>query len=348
MAHGHAGGGKVHRAARVGAGDDGGAGAGGRSFDRGDLAGPHVAGERRLQRRVPPPAPQHRPSSSSSTTSANRPRTARTGSWARCTWRRWHGSWTMTGPSGAVAGGRRSSRPASHSWTSTTRAANACGGRRAQEVAVVLQRRPAPRRVDDDRRIARHRRHRALGEPPGRRRRARRGCAARRSTRRARPERGAGRLDDGARGPMGVAHPGVHHAPGVEPDGVAAAWCRRRDARPPPQWQAGQPSPLRDQPQALRDREHAGAGEEGPMPTEHRETRPQPARCGPVGVGQRLAGALHQVAERDATRARRLAAAALDARLHEPHELVVGGARRATGPPAWRRSGRAATAPPRP
>ena len=36
------------------------------------------------------------------------------------------------------------------------------------------------------------------------------------------PERGAGRLDDGRRRPVGVAHPGVHHAAGVEPHGVGS------------------------------------------------------------------------------------------------------------------------------
>ena len=61
---------------------------------------------------------------------------------------------------------------------------------------------------------------------------------------------------------------------------------------------------------------------------EHGEAGPQPPRRGAVGVGERVAGALHQVAERHAARARRLAAPALHARLHEAHELVVGSAPR--------------------
>ncbi len=34
--------------------------------------------------------------------------TVRTDSWRRCTWRRWHGSWMTTGPSGATAAGSSS------------------------------------------------------------------------------------------------------------------------------------------------------------------------------------------------------------------------------------------------
>src|SRR4051794_726281 len=44
-----------------------------------------------------PPAPQHSPSSSSSTSAlTNGASATRTDAWARCTWRRWHGSWTAT------------------------------------------------------------------------------------------------------------------------------------------------------------------------------------------------------------------------------------------------------------
>ena len=147
-------------------------------------------------------------------------------------------------------------------------------------------------------------------------------------------ERGAGRLDDGRRRPMRVAHPGVHHA------ARCTARRRRRRAAPTarpaaaPQRETGQPGSLRDEPQPLGDGEQGRAGEQRAMPTEHAEAGPQPARRRAVGVGQRLAGAFHQVAERHAARARRLAAAALDARLHEPHEVAVGGARRATARPA--------------
>ena len=80
---------------------------------------------------------------------------------------------------------------------------------------------------------------------------------------------------------------------------------------------------------------------------EHREPEraATAARCGVVG--ERGAGALHQVAERHAARAGRLAAAALHARLHEVHELVVGLGVAPLHGRASRRCARAATAPPR-
>ena len=60
----------------------------------------------------------------------------------------------------AQAGDRRA--PASHSCTSSTRALNARRGVGAEQVAVVLHRRTAPGRVDEDRRVAGHRRHHPL------------------------------------------------------------------------------------------------------------------------------------------------------------------------------------------
>ena len=78
--------------------------------------------------------------------------------------------------------GSRSTRSASHSWTSThpRRERRRLGG--AEQVAVVLHRRAAAGRVDEDRRVARHRRASLARRAGAPRRRARRGRAARRST----------------------------------------------------------------------------------------------------------------------------------------------------------------------
>ena len=54
--------------------------------------------------------------------------------------------------------------PTTHSEKSRTRALNASASGGAEQAAVVLHRRAAPGAVDDDRRVARHRRDHAPGE----------------------------------------------------------------------------------------------------------------------------------------------------------------------------------------
>ena len=151
-----------------------------------------------LRSRMAPPAPggprstRRRPRSTGPRRRA-RPRrrtcpsTVRTARWVRWTWRRWHGSCTMTGArrrrhrrqsvdplgqplvdvedAGAEAPGRRPSR---------------AGGRSPSG-------RAAAGRVDQDRRVAGHRRHHPRGQRAAPAGRGRRGRAARHSSRRPGP-----------------------------------------------------------------------------------------------------------------------------------------------------------------
>ena len=109
--------------------------------------------------------------------------TVRTAPCAFCTCRRWHGSCTTTVASG-VAHGQRTVCEATHSEKSRTRGREGVRLGCAEQTAVVLHRRAASGAVDDDGRVAGHRRDHAPGEPAGVAARDRRGCAARRSSRR--------------------------------------------------------------------------------------------------------------------------------------------------------------------
>ena len=156
----------------------------------------------------------------------------------------------------AAAGGR-GGRPA-------TRGRRPPGPRRPaavgcpEEVAVVLERGAAPGRVDDDRRVAGHRLDRALGQAAGSRPSPAWLCRAPQHAVGRDPERGAGRLDDGRRRPVRVAHPGVHHAAGVEPHGVGAGRRRRLDPAPATQ-RAGGPDRPASGPGAAAGRRRAAS-----------------------------------------------------------------------------------------
>ena len=89
--------------------------------------------------------------------------------------------------------------------------------------------------------------------------------------------------------------------------------------------QAGQTGASRHQAQPLGDREQRRAGEQQPVVARaRRQPGAQPPWRRAAVVGEGRAGPLHQVAERHPAGAGRLAAAALHARLHEAHEVVVG------------------------
>ena len=227
-------------------------------------------------------------------------------------------------PSGAAGAGSSSSRSASHSWTSThpCRERRRLGG--AEQVAVVLHRRAAAGGVDEDRRRRpASTRIAALGEPLGLVARGRRGRAGRRSTPRrvaATGERGAGSAISRAVARC-VARIQASITQPVNSQTSPPVGAHRR---PAPQRQAGQPEPPRHQPQPLGDGEQRRPGEQRPVVAEHAE-RQRAASAVRDGRSSARAcrGALDQVAERHPARARRLAAAALHARLHEAHELVV-------------------------
>ena len=91
-----------------------------------------------------------------------------------------------TGPARSPAAERRRSRRAGRDAARSTRGRRTRGPRTprlvgAEQVAVVLQRRAASGRVDEDRGVTRHRRHHAQRQPTPRRG-VRRGCAAHHST----------------------------------------------------------------------------------------------------------------------------------------------------------------------
>ena len=197
--------------------------------------------------------------------------TVRTAWWARWTWRRWHGSCTATGRAIAVVGRRRQPLGAlgqplvdvAHPAPKASR----LGG--AEQVAVVLEHRPAAGGVDQDRRVTGERRHGALAPAPGRRTAARRGARSAPQQAASPPgqrDPGAGRLDHPLDVGVDVAHPGVHHAAGEQPH-VAA---RRA--------QAGGPAhrhPVR-QAQPAATGAGAPAAGAGPAPSERRPRQQEP------------------------------------------------------------------------
>ena len=240
---------------------------------------------------------------------------------------------------GAATRGRRPPGP-------RTRAA--VGG--PEEVAVVLERRAAPRRVDDDRCVAGHRRHHRARPVGGRPAPSPAWlCSAPQQSRRADTERGADGLMTARRRPVRVALQASITQPVNSHTASVAGVGPMADPRPRRSGEAGQHRLASGRGAAAGRRPAASSRRATPdAGRAHANAGPQPARGREVIVGERFAGAFHQAAERHAARARRLAPAALDARLHEPHEVAVGGLRRATARPASRRCGHAATTPPRP
>ena len=273
MADGDAGGGEVHRAARVGAGRPSPPPA------RRDRAPACARGSRR-------PAPAAAPSRRRRRRSTGRRRRARRrrrrrrapcapARWARCTWRRWHGSCTITGPSRRVGAGSRST----------------CVGQPLVDVAHPGAERDAPRRC------------RAGGRSPSSPRRSRR--SRRRSARRRAstpspvgPARGrvgvqagvgvqraaavaaahrAARYVDARRRRARVAvprwvsrMPGVHHAAGEQPDVVAGRRDRLAPRRSGRRLQPGAPG---HEAQPLGAGQHGAPGEQHAVVTEHPERR---------------------------------------------------------------------------
>ena len=134
-------------------------------------------------------------------------------------------------------------------------------------------------------------------------------------------ERRPGQPDERSRRAVRVAHPGVHHAAGEQPhvaDRSGRTAAPRRSGR--------RASPAR---RGTSRRRWATASSDDPASRARwRPSRPKPARSHRGAVrcssASAVAGALHQAPERHAARARRLAATALHARLHEADELVVG------------------------
>ena len=242
------------------------------------------------------------------------------------------------------AGGRAGS--ASHSCTSWTRALNALGLGGAEQVAVVLELGAAAGRVDQHRGVARAGRPSTRAGQRGGPRRPRPAwaCSA--------PQQAAPRRRQGATpapaasstrcaatvdGPL----PGVHHAAGEQPH-VGARRPSRRAAGAAAAAGAGRTGGRRRGTSRARWAAASGgrAGQQEPVVAEHAEREPLPrGMVAGVGLGQRLPGALHQPAERDAGRAGRLAAAALHAGVDDVDEVVVDGERPPSGPGAWRRSG---------
>ena len=97
---------------------------------------------------------------------------------------------------------------------------------------------------------------------------------------------------------------------------VAAQRGRSAKRQPP------EPQPFRDQVRPLRDGQRRRADQQQPMVAERAEAEALPPRRDRAPVGEGRAGRLHQVPERHAAGARRLAPAALHARLHELDEVV--------------------------
>ena len=132
----------------------------------------------------------------------------------------------------------------------------------AHQMPVVLQRRATAGRIDQDRRLAGHRRHHPLGQP---------GCLgleagvdvqrpATRPTGARQGDAGARRLDQPLGRRVDRPQPGIHDAPGEEPD-VGA----RRGERLAAHRQRRQAQALRHQPRSLGQGERARAGQQQPM-----------------------------------------------------------------------------------
>ena len=190
----------------------------------------------------------------------------------------------------------------------------------AEQVAVVLEGGAAAGRVDQDRRVARHRRHDPGGQPAGvghqagvhvQRTAAGTAAPGQRHAGASRLDQPLGRLVDG---PL----PRVHDTAGEQPHVRSG----RLEAAPADR-QARQAEPPGDKPGPLGGGQGARAGQEQAVVAEHPVAEALPPRREPAGLGQRRAGAFHQAAERHARRAGRLASPALDAGVHEAHELVV-------------------------
>ena len=244
---------QMHAAPRVGADDHRRTGPGCGAFDGCHLAVADLAGQLGLQRRVRAAGPAAHPSSSSSTTSATSRTTERTGRCAFWTWRRWHGSCTITGASSRRNAGSASSTrrdPLVHVEHSRREPAGAVG---VEQMPVVLQCRAASRRVDEDRGVAGHRRHDVAAPASRPRREARRGCAAHHSmTPFVRDVVGdSERIQHACRVAVGLAQPGVHHAAGEQPHVRAGG----RDRRSAPEREAPHADTARRQSQPLRKRQ---------------------------------------------------------------------------------------------
>ena len=156
------------------------------------------------------------------------------------------------------------------------------GLRCAEKVAVVLHRGAASRAVDDDRRVAGHRRDHPPGEPPGvvdaaRVHVQRTAAVAAGSGPRARQP---ARREHGGRRAMRVAHPRVHHAAGEQPGVGTPAdgeleWpsqlpcAQRRDAETRRQ----EPQALPEPSQPRQCHQHTVAGQHHPIR--------EPFRCPP-------------------------------------------------------------------
>ena len=177
---------QLHHAARVGRRHDRGRCSAHRPPQRLDLAVADLPRQRRLQcscTRRPRRSTALRRRSRRART--RRPARVRTAPCAFCTCRRWHGSCTTTRRRTC---GRSAQSPVAETPFGEVAhpGAEAARVRGAEELAVLLHRRAAPRAVDDDGRVAGHRRDHARRQAAGPRRRAPRARAARRSSRRRR------------------------------------------------------------------------------------------------------------------------------------------------------------------
>ena len=217
----------------------------------------------------------------------------------------------------------------------------------AEQVAVVLQRRAAPGRVDDDR----HVRLEALDHPLGERAgvvgepgvRVQR--AAARCERAGRDHVEPGGLQHPLTGQVHVTLPRIHHAPGEHvhpvrrclrfrfvtqklepgPPILARTWMVDRSGLAEGDLR-GEAEALRDEVEALRDAERDRARPQQTRMIERGEREPLPARRSRPASTSASRVRFHQPAERHARRARRLAAPALHARVERVDELVVSGA----------------------
>ena len=189
------------------------------------------------------------------------------------------------GPAGADRGA-----VASHSWTSSTRAEKARRLGRAEEVAVVLHRRAAAGRVDEDRRrrpastaSSARRGRRASSCEPGvdvQRAAARAAGAGQRRTWRRPAAISAAVARCVSRIQASITQPVNSHT--SSPVGRTAGAAAQR--------QPGQPGPPRHQPQALGDGEQRRPGEQQAVAAEHGEARRAATAARAVLVGERVRG----------------------------------------------------------
>ncbi len=221
--------------------------------ERVDLAVEDAPRQLALVTAYAPPAPQHSPSSAVSTRSYAGASTVATAPCAFCTCRRWHGSWTTTG----VPVGRRSAAVAARAIRRSRhpRAERPRLGR-AEQRAVFLHRRAAPGAVDDDRRVAGHRRDhlrgasaRASASRPACRCSAPQHAPPRPDARPVRRSRCMTRAADAVR----VAQPRVHDASGEQPRVGRAADRNVERSGDRTGRQPRQTEPRRDQAQSLRE-----------------------------------------------------------------------------------------------